>query len=305
MTGAASRVDAVVVHYGDPEPTRRAVASLLAADPEAALVVVDNGPGGAKAQLDLPGVRVLRPGRNLGYAAACNLAAREGRAEYIVFANNDVEVLPGTLDALAAALDADARIAAVGPRLLDARGRPTRSIHRAPTPRRVLFESLFLPRLVPGVPWFHGHHTAYVSHRRARDVETLSGAAVLVRRAAFEAIDGFDEDFFFYAEESDLFARLRAAGWRVRFEPAARAIHRGGAASESVPRAELDSRLRDALRLYARKHFGDAGERRTAAALAAGDRLRFALAHLLAGEAGRRRRRRFADALERAGARPR
>jgi GT2 family glycosyltransferase len=292
-------VDAVLVHFGPWASTEAALRSLERSAPGVRVFLVDNAwPDDSGAGRQVPAsVRVLRPGRNLGYGAACNLAARESSAEGLLLLNNDVELEPGAVAALGEVLLAHPRVAAVGPRLLDARRRPVRSIHRAPSPRRVLFESLLLPRLLPGLPFFHGHHTAYTSHRRARDVETLSGAAFLVRRSAFDAVGGFDEDFFFYAEESDLFARLRRAGWRIRFEPAARVIHHGGQASAGVPQAELDRRLHEGLRLYARRHFGERGERRTRRALLWGARLRLALAYLEPGARGRARRRRYADIL--------
>lgn len=301
MTQAATpaRISAVVVHYGPWASTERTLRSLLRAAPQVPVLLVDNAASGPPwGDREAPaGVRLLSPGRNLGYGAACNLAARESASELLLFLNNDVELEEGAVGALAAALAAQPRAAAVGPRLLDAERRPIRSIFRAPTPRRVLFENLFLPRLFPGLPFFHGHHTARISHRRARDVETLSGAAVLVRREAFEEVGAFDEAFFFYAEESDLFERLRRAGWRVRFEPAARAVHHGGVASAGLPREELDRRLHEGLRLYARRHHGSRGELLTARALAWGARLRWALAFLVPGQRGRRRRRRYSDIL--------
>lgn len=307
MTAAASpsRISAVVVHYGPWASTERTVQSLRETAPQVPILLVDNAGaappwGGREAPA---GVRLLSPGRNLGYGAACNLAAREGGGDFLLFLNNDVELVAGAVEAMAAALAGEPRVAAVGPKLLDSHGRPLRSIFRAPTPRRVFFENLFLPRLFPGIPFFHGHHTAYTSHRRARDVETLSGAAVLVRHKAFDEVGGFDEAFFFYAEESDLFLRLRGAGWRVRFEPAARAVHHGGVASAGLPREELDRRLHEGLRLYARRHHGRQGELSTARALQWGARLRWALSFLEPGERGRSRRRRYADILRFSGSR--
>jgi cellulose synthase/poly-beta-1,6-N-acetylglucosamine synthase-like glycosyltransferase len=156
-----------------------------------------------------------------------------------------------------------------------------------------------LPRIFPGIPFFHGHHTAYVSHRRARDVESLSGAAVMVRRRAFEEVGGFDEGFFFYAEESDLFARLRGAGWRVRFRARrARRAPRG--------RRELGSRTaraRPAARrrpppLRPQAPRSEKGNVAPARALRWGARIRWALAHLQPGRRGRDRRERFADPAE-------
>ncbi len=297
--GAASHAVAIVVHYGPWDSTERTLRSIRQNAPGLPLVVVDNAGSAPAASAE---VRLLSPGRNLGYGGACNLAAREAAAaDFLLFLNNDVELEPGAVEALSAAIRGDPRVAAAGPRILDASGRPVRSIYRAPSPRRVLLESLLFPRLFPGLPFFHGHHTAFTSHRRARDVETLSGAAVLVRRSAFERVGGFDEAFFFYAEESDLFARLRKAGWRVRFEPSARMVHWGGVASAGVPRDELDRRLHDALRLYARRHHGERGERRTARALRWGARLRRTLALLQPGERGRQRRRRYSDILRHLG----
>jgi GT2 family glycosyltransferase len=301
MTAAGSppRISAVVVHYGPWESTERTLRSLRETAPQVPIVLVDNaGAAPPWRNREAPaGVRLLSPGRNLGYGAACNLAARESDGDFLLFLNNDVELRTGAVEAMSAALAGEPRVAAVGSKLLDSRGRPVRSIFRDPTPRRVLFENLFLPRLFPGVPFFHGHHTAYASHRRARDVETLSGAAVLVRREAFDEVGGFDEAFFFYAEESDLFLRLRRAGWRVRFEPAARAVHHGGVASAALPREELDRRLHEGLRLYARRHHGERGELLTARALRVGARLRWAISFLESGERGRSRRRRYADIL--------
>ncbi|HTO89054.1 MAG TPA: glycosyltransferase family 2 protein [Thermoanaerobaculia bacterium] len=298
-SGSPSPTSAVVVHYGPWTSTTRTLRSLSRAAPGVPVLLVDNSASAAPwGDREAPaGVRLLQPGRNVGYGAACNLAARESAARFLLFLNNDVELEPGSLEAMVSTLEEEKGVAAVGPRLYDSRRRPVRSIFRAPSPRRVLFESLFLPRLLPGIPFFHGHHTALTSHTRARDVETLSGAVVLVRRDAFEQVGGFDEAFFFYAEESDLFARLHRSGWRVRYQPSARAVHHGGVASAEVTREELDRRLNEALRLYARRHHGPRGERQTTRALLWGARLRWALAHLAPGERGRRRRRRYAAIL--------
>lgn len=296
MTAVESRTSAVVVHYGPWSTTERTLAS-LSGQRIAEVLVVDNGALPPPLSLGSARVSLLSPGRNLGYGAACNLGARSSSGDFLLFLNNDVELSTGAADLLGGVLESDPSIAAAAPRLFRPDGRPLRSIGRAPTPRRVLFENLFLPRLLPGIPFFHGHHTALVPHGRSRDVETVLGAAVLVRRSAFERVGGFDEGYFFYAEESDLFERLRRGGWRVRFEPAARAVHRGGVASRSLDRDQLDRWLHEGLRRYARVFHGEAGERRTAKALRTGALLRWALAHLQPGAAGSRRRQRYATIL--------
>ncbi|MEO8431354.1 MAG: glycosyltransferase family 2 protein [Acidobacteriota bacterium] len=291
-----SETAAVVVHYGGWEPTRRCVASLRSTAPEASILVVDNDEEG-RAPSDLGAPVVQSPG-NVGYGAGCNLGASRSTGDLLLFLNNDVEVLPGAVARLRDAVLADPRCAAAGPLFLDGAGRNRRSIRLAPTPWRVLCENLMLPRLFPFLPFFRGHHTAFVAAgNRRRRAATLLGALFLIRRTAFEEAGGFDESYFFYAEESDLFARLGQKGWRLAYEPAARAVHHEGLASRSVPQSTLDRWLHEGLLRYARRFHGASGERRTLAALRAGARLRWALS-FVPGPRGRlERRNRYAEIL--------
>jgi GT2 family glycosyltransferase len=120
------------------------------------------------------------------------------------------------------------------------------------------------------------------------------GAALLVRRAALEDVGGFDEDFFFYAEESDLIARLRRKGWRVLYDPAADVLHVGGASGGDA----LFGQLHASLRRYVRKHHGAAAAAFAAAMLWSGAAARYVLALVTPGESGRRRRLRYHSALK-------
>lgn len=298
MTEPRAATTAIVVHFGPWEPTRRAVAALAASEPRGPIVVVDNG-GGRNEEALAPGARVVRDpaGGNLGYGGGCNFGARSATSPFLLFCNNDVEVRPDTIAVLEDVLRGDSRVAVAGPLLVNGQRRPTPSVGRAPTPRRILFESFFLPRIFAGIPAFDGHHTVAFRHHEARDVETLLGAVFLVRRDSFEAVGGFDERFPFYAEESDLFERLRKAGWRLRFEPRAGAVHHGGLASRSVPQRELDRRLHEGLALFARLHHGEAGERRARRSLRLGARLRWLLSFLEPTSRRVARRRRYADLL--------
>jgi GT2 family glycosyltransferase len=257
-------------------------------------VVVNNDPGSA-----VPpglGASVLDSPANIGYGAACNLAARSFPADLFLFANNDIEILPGSLRELESALEEDSGVAAAGPQFTAGDGRPRRSVRRPPTPWRILCENLLLPRLLPYVPLFQGHHTVFVRQGVSRKVETLLGALFLIRRDAFESVGGFDEAYFFYAEESDLFARLRDVGWSLIYRPASRVVHHESVASRSVDRETLDRWLIEGLTRYARRFYGPSGERRAAAALRAGARLRWLLS-FAPRLSDLRRRRRYAAVL--------
>jgi N-acetylglucosaminyl-diphospho-decaprenol L-rhamnosyltransferase len=290
---AARRVSAVIVHYRTPEETVAAVQALAAAAPEAELVVVDNASGDSIGRLlsDVPSARVITASENRGYGAACNRGARETRRELLLFLNSDAVVQPGSVDALVGALDTDPRAAVVGPRLENPDGTLQPSILRLPTLGRIFSESSGLAALTGGR--LRGHSATREDHSHPQSVECVKGAALLVRRTAFEEVGGFDESFFLYAEESDLAARLRARGWRILFEPASRVVHRGGASAGDA----LFGQLNESLAAYVARHQGRIAAAAARLVLKGGAVARYGLSLMTPGERGRVRRLRYRAAL--------
>ncbi len=238
---------------------------------------------------------------NAGYGAGCNRGVRETVEPYLLFLNSDARVAPGAVSALVRALEEDSGAAAVGPRLSNPDGSPQPSITRLPTPWRIFCESSGAAALAGGRGFFRGHTRTREDHTQFSSVEALMGAALLVRRSAFEQAGGFDEAFFLYAEESDLLARLGKNGWRILYEPAASVIHVGGASGGDP----LFGLLHASLRRYVTKHHGPVRGKLTAVVLRAGAAARYAAALLTPGERGRRRRIRYRAALRTGTARPR
>jgi N-acetylglucosaminyl-diphospho-decaprenol L-rhamnosyltransferase len=292
----------VIVHYRTLAETLRAARAVSETSPGTEILVVDNASGDAiESELSraVPKARLLSEAANRGYGAACNRGARETTRPYLLFLNSDAYVQPGAVAALEAALDRDPRAAAAGPRLCAVDGSLHASIRRLPTPWRIFCESSGLAFLSGGRGLLAGHTATRQDHGRPRDVEALQGAALLVRRSVFEESGGFDEDFFLYAEETDLMARWRATGWRVLYEPSAVVVHEGGRSAGDA----LFGQLHASLARYASKHHGPAGGRAARAFLAGGAALRYGVALLTPGEAGRRRRQRYRAALSRREAR--
>lgn len=295
---SAGKVAAVIVHYRTPAETAAAAAAVVRTAPEAEVVVVDNASGDRVAEelaRAAPGARLVAERANRGYGAACNRGARETDRPYLLFLNSDAVVEPGAVDALAAALDADAALAAVGPRLQNPDGSLQESIRRLPTPWRIFCESAGLAFLSGGRAPFEGHTATRQDHGRAREAEALMGAALLVRRAALEQVGGFDEAFFLYAEETDLMERWHERGWRLFYEPAARVVHAGGRSGGD----RLFGQLHASLVRYTRKHHGRLAAAASGLVLDAGAAARYAVAVVTPGERGRSRRARYRAALRR------
>jgi GT2 family glycosyltransferase len=194
-------------------------------------VVVDHGSTDGTLALvreRFPEVRVIEQA-NLGMGAGNNAGLRATSARYTLLLNSDAWVLGDAVERLAAFSDAHPDAAVVGPRLLNVDGSLQRSVRGEPTVWRLATEYLFLRKLAPRSDALNGFYGAGFAHDEVREVESLQGAALFVRRAAVEEVGLFDEDFFMFSEETDWLHRFRQAGWKVLFIPDAEVVHVGGA----------------------------------------------------------------------------
>lgn len=182
------------------------------------------------------GVRLIRPGSNLGFAAACNLAVREFGPDIdkLLFINPDARVSPEAINALEASLADDPQFAALNP-------------------------TLYLP---DASTWFAG---GSLNRQLARLVqwgttqgesdpvattEWVNGCVLMVRRDAFLEVGGFDERYFLYWEDVVLSLRLREAGWRIGVLADASATHirgEGGIPIDAISAAQLEHSLQSRL----------------------------------------------------------
>jgi N-acetylglucosaminyl-diphospho-decaprenol L-rhamnosyltransferase len=265
-----ARVSVVVVSYETRDDLAACLRSLAAeGGPGLETTVVDNASGDGSADLvarDFPAVRLVRNARNDGFGAACNRGASGTAAPYLLFLNSDAQVTAGAVAALARVLDQRPDVAIVGPRTLNDDGTAQVSYGRALTPRAEWRQR----RLVRGVARREPWALAIAQERslRACAPDWVSGACLLIRRRAFDAVSGFDEGFFLYEEDADLCARVRAQGGLVRFEPAATVVHRlGRSMARAAERARLEYH-RSHLRYY-RKHNGPLATAALRAGLAA------------------------------------
>jgi GT2 family glycosyltransferase len=177
------------------------------------VVLVDNGSGDGSVELaraEMPGIRVVELGENLGFGRALNRAVAEMPADPAILLNNDAVPEPRFVEALLEELgDGVDSVAGVllqerSPELIDSAG--------------VVADSTLM-----GFDYLHGE-AAEAAATAAAPLGPTGGAA-LYRRAAFEAVGGFDERIFLYYEDLDLALRLAAHGGRCRLAPAARALH--------------------------------------------------------------------------------
>ena len=196
-------------------------------------------------QTEFPGVNLVLSTEKVGYARTLNQLARPildgGTARYVAFVHEDVEVLPGTLEGLVRAADADPTIGLIGPAIRDAAGNRQESFLAFPSPGR---EAIMGFR--PGM-------------RRPLAAEEgwLDGPCLLLRVEALRQVRGFDERFFIFFEDVDMARRLSASGWKVKQDRSVEIVHRRhGSTGQSAVAGRMEFHLLRSRYLYFEKHFG-------------------------------------------------
>jgi N-acetylglucosaminyl-diphospho-decaprenol L-rhamnosyltransferase len=211
------------------------------------VVVVDNGSADGTADLVAArgGCRLVRA-ENRGYAAGINAGVRAGvPAEAILVLNPDVRLAAGSVPPLLAAL-ALPGTGVVAPQVREDDGSLSRSLRREPS----LARAIGLNRT--GIPALSEYVARPAEYLRPQVVDWALGAVLLMSRACFDAVGGWDESYFLYSEETDFSLRARDLGYLTRYEPAAVAVHIGGASGQNARTHTMQ--IVNRVRLYRRRH---------------------------------------------------
>lgn len=225
---AARSVAVVVPSWNSGELLPRCLASLGEQGIELETMVVDNGStDGSTAYLERERVPHVALPRNTGFAAAVNLGVARTAAEAILVLNADAVLAPGCAARLLAALEADSALAGVQPRILQLE-QGGEAGPAAVDSARLYSAGQALTRDGRAFEVGAGEEQR-PSLLEPGEVFGVCGAACLLRREPFAALDGYDERYFAFYEDVDLNMRARIAGWRFAYVPEAVAWHVGNA----------------------------------------------------------------------------
>ncbi|MEA3019932.1 MAG: N-acetylglucosaminyl-diphospho-decaprenol L-rhamnosyltransferase, partial [Actinomycetota bacterium] len=232
----SSDVAAVIVSYNVRDLLLRCIASLRA-DGVDQIVVVDNASRDRSADAvdeHEPDVTLLQLHRNIGFGAGANRGVARVDAPYVIIVNPDVIVEPGSTKALVDALERDPGLGVVGPRIETTDGEVYPSARAFPNLVDAAGHA-FLHFVWPTNQFSRRYRMLDWDRASARDVDWVAGTHIIVRRSAWDAVGGFDEAFFMYMEDVDLCWRMRAAGWRTGYDPAACVTHEIGRSTDQTP----------------------------------------------------------------------
>ena len=236
-------VATIIVNYNAGETLLRCVTAVLKSNVQTRVTVIDNASADGSAETlrslmgNRPGLEIIFNADNIGFAPAVNAAARGTDADWVLILNPDCILETETLGRLQSALEADERAALAGPAVFDENGVIQRAtLRRFPDPWKSLMTASGLWRLGERFPLFQGIEVDVSEIKEgATACEAVSGACMLIRRSALEAVGFLDEDYAMHCEDLDLMFRLRQHGWRTLYVPQARCVHEQGLSSRSRP----------------------------------------------------------------------
>jgi N-acetylglucosaminyl-diphospho-decaprenol L-rhamnosyltransferase len=230
MSGATVRL--IVVTYSPGDFLHEFLASVPGAStPAVPVTVVDNGStdGTVEWVRTRPELTLVETGSNRGYGGAANVGVATAAEEWVLVANPDITFEPGAIDDLLKVAARWPRAGALGPRIHTDDGLLYPSARELPSIGRGVGHAVF-GWVWPANPWTAAYRRERGTPREGT-VGWLSGACLLLRREAFEAVGGFDERYFMYFEDTDLCARMAAAGFDIVYAPSATVVHHGGHAT--------------------------------------------------------------------------
>jgi GT2 family glycosyltransferase len=255
-----THVSVLVVSFNAADHLARCLTSLdqATSDHSIEVIVVDNASTDdavATARRVRPDAAVLALDENVGFGRGMNRAATLASGRWLLLLNPDAELHPGAIDRIVRTAEQQPDAGLYGGLTLTADGQPD-GMHcwGLPSLWSLTCFALGLSTAFRRSRWLdpeaHGNWPTEGPYR----VDAISGAFLLVDRSAWEALGGFDEDYFLYAEDLDLCARAATLGYHCLVEPAARLVHALGASSAARPDRRI-AVLRGKV-TYLRKHWG-------------------------------------------------
>lgn len=230
------KLSVVIVSFNSEDFINRCLSSLLKYLPaNSEVIVLDNASKDETLNIlseFKSKIKIIKSDKNLGFAKGNNLAVQDTNGEYLFFLNPDTEIKKDFFQSMLAFLESNSQIGIVGPKLIMPNGEIQPSVKNLPTLLGAINEFIL------------GVKNAYSQYvpigDELQEVETVYGAAMLIKREIFLKAGGFDEKFFLYYEDIDLCRRIKNMGKKIIYYPKAEVLHLVGATKSSQNRYKLN-----------------------------------------------------------------
>ncbi len=231
------KLSVIYVYYATPTEIIQSIQSLkkAVADLSYEVIIIDNAsplPLPEQIQSDKK-LHIIQNTENKGYGPALNQGAQIARGDYLALVNPDTLFLKNSLNLMIEALELDTSIGIIGPQFLNDKKQVSQTGNGFPMIPEALFAFSFLRKIFPHNRYVKRYFLTDFDRTKETEIPVICGACMLIKKLTFEKIQGFDEQFFLYFEESDLCYKVKKTGLRILYYPKAQVIHLGGKSSSN------------------------------------------------------------------------
>lgn len=250
----------IIVNYNTKELLNGTIESVVSTikNLEYEIIVSDNGSTDRSIEMvkgKFPQVVLIENGKNLGFSKANNIAINRCSGRYVLLLNSDIVVLNDCIEKCLNYLNENKDAGALGCKVMLANGKLDHACKRGfPSPEASFYYMLHLDKLFLNNRKFGQYTLNYLNENTINEVDSLTGAFMMVRRETFEQVGLLDEEFFMYGEDIDWCYRIKNAGWKIVYYPEAEIIHYKGGSSKRKKTKTIFEFYR-AMYLFYNKHY--------------------------------------------------
>lgn len=199
-------------------------------------------------------VNLIKNNKNLGFAPANNIGLKYAHGKYTLFLNNDTVFIEDSIKKVFDYAEINQKKIFAGIQLLNPDGSKQESVVQFPSVWNAITENFFLYKIFPHSEFFNKYYQNCANYNSAVETDVIRGAFMFCPTEGLKELNGFDEHFFFYSEETDLCKRFKDGGGMVIFFPASSIIHFGGATADLDPWFKFRNQATGKIQYY-QKHF--------------------------------------------------
>ncbi len=251
----------IIVNYNTKELTEQTIQAVFDTTHkiEYEIIVADNSSKKEKSySSDDSRVTVISDVENKGFGYACNIGAKKAVGRYLLFLNSDTLMQPDTLDKSVAYMNEHRDIGCLGIRTLLRDGTLDHGCKRGfPTPLNAFCYVTKLDRLFPQSKKMGGYRMSYIDEHTTCEVDSVSGAFMLIPSDVWQKSGGFDESIFMYGEDIDLCYRIKQSGLKVVYYAEGLMIHLKGQSGLKTKDPAVIRHFRDGITIFYDKYYKD------------------------------------------------
>jgi GT2 family glycosyltransferase len=249
----------IIVNYKVKDLLAQTIRSLVSADDfdKCEVIVIDNNSRDGSKELiktDFSFVKYIELRTNMGFGKACNAAAKKARGKFLLMLNPDTIISKNTLSFGMNYLSKMPEVGILGPKILNQDGSFQFQCRRSfPTPLNAFAYMTGISKIMPKSKVFGAYNLTYLPIDEECNPDAVSGACFFIPKSLYLKVNGFDEQFFMYGEDLDLCAKVKQAGYLVKYSPETEIIHfKGRSSTQKKIKSRLD--FYRAMILFSKKY---------------------------------------------------